>query len=77
MLPDDSNLLVLILDVNPIVWAEAAKGEKPLSLDDALRQILIFVNAHLALKHNNKIVAIASHAAYRYFKSLQYWGLGN
>ncbi|KAL1936603.1 hypothetical protein VTP01DRAFT_737 [Rhizomucor pusillus] len=64
---DDSNLLVLILDVNPIVWAEAAKGEKPLSLDDALRQILIFVNAHLALKHNNKIVAIASHAAYSKF----------
>ncbi|ORY95875.1 TFIIH subunit Tfb4/p34 [Syncephalastrum racemosum] len=64
---DDSNLLVLILDTNPFVWAESAKAETPLSLDDALRQILIFINAHLALKYNNKIVVIASHVGHSKF----------
>ncbi|KAI9313810.1 TFIIH subunit Tfb4/p34 [Dichotomocladium elegans] len=64
---DDSNLLVLIIDTNPFVWAESAKAETPLSLDDALRQILIFINAHLALKHNNKVAAIASHLGHSKF----------
>ncbi|KAF7730992.1 RNA polymerase II transcription factor B subunit 4 [Apophysomyces ossiformis] len=64
---DDSNLLVLIIDTNPFVWNESAKATVPLSLDDALRQILIFINAHLALKYNNKVVAIASHVGHSKF----------
>ncbi|KAI9492707.1 TFIIH subunit Tfb4/p34 [Zychaea mexicana] len=64
---DDSNLLVIILDTNPFVWAESAKAQTPLSLDDALRQVLIFINAHLALKYNNKVVAIASHVGHSKF----------
>ncbi|KAI8149159.1 TFIIH subunit Tfb4/p34 [Fennellomyces sp. T-0311] len=64
---DDSNLLVIILDTNPFVWAECAKSQTPLSLDDALRQVLIFINAHLALKYNNKVVAIASHVGHSKF----------
>ncbi|KAG0194432.1 RNA polymerase II transcription factor B subunit 4 [Apophysomyces sp. BC1034] len=64
---DDSNLLVLIIDTNPFVWAESAKAAVPLSLDDALRQLLIFINAHLALKYNNKVVAIASHVGHSKF----------
>ncbi|KAI8388390.1 TFIIH subunit Tfb4/p34 [Radiomyces spectabilis] len=64
---DDSNLLVLIIDTNPLVWAESSKAPVPLSLDDALRQILIFINAHLALKYNNKVVVIASHVGHSEF----------
>ncbi|KAI8098794.1 TFIIH subunit Tfb4/p34 [Halteromyces radiatus] len=64
---DDSNLLVLIIDTNPFVWDLIAKATPPLSLDDALRQILIFVNAHLALKYNNKVVVIASHGGHSKF----------
>ncbi|KAI8339486.1 transcription factor Tfb4-domain-containing protein, partial [Chlamydoabsidia padenii] len=64
---DDSNLLVLIIDTNPFVWDQIAKASTPLSLDDALRQILIFVNAHLALKYNNKVVVIASHGGHSKF----------
>ncbi|KAI9021642.1 TFIIH subunit Tfb4/p34 [Phycomyces nitens] len=64
---DDSNLLVLIIDTNPFVWAESAKANVPLSLDDALRQILIFINAHLALKYNNKVTVIASHVGHSKF----------
>ncbi|KAJ8660900.1 hypothetical protein O0I10_003545 [Lichtheimia ornata] len=64
---DDSNLLLLIIDTNPFMWAESAKADPPFSLDDALRQILIFINAHLALKHNNKVAAIASHVGHSKF----------
>ncbi|GAA5817587.1 hypothetical protein MFLAVUS_011135 [Mucor flavus] len=58
---DDSNLLIIIIDTNPFAWEECSKSEIPLSLDNALSQILIFINAHLALKYNNKVVVIASH----------------
>ncbi|KAI7902307.1 TFIIH subunit Tfb4/p34 [Cokeromyces recurvatus] len=58
---DDSNLLIIIIDTNPFAWEESSKAENPLSLDQALNQILIFINAHLALKYDNKVVAIASH----------------
>ncbi|ORX61762.1 transcription factor Tfb4, partial [Hesseltinella vesiculosa] len=64
---DDSNLLVLILDTNPFAWAQAAKASAPFTLDDALQQILVFINAHLALKYDNKVVVIASHAGHSKF----------
>ncbi|KAI8889870.1 transcription factor Tfb4, partial [Backusella circina FSU 941] len=61
---DDTNLLVIIIDTNPFAWNESANAAVPLSLDTALSQILTFINAHLALKHNNKVVVIASHVGY-------------
>jgi transcription initiation factor TFIIH subunit 3 len=53
------------MDTNPFSWEESSKAEIPLSLDNALNQILIFINAHLALKYNNKVVVIASHVGQR------------
>ena len=58
---DDTNLLVAIVDTNPLAWQQSATAKIPLSLDDAIRQILIFFNAHMAFKHDNKVAAIASH----------------
>ncbi|KAG2181876.1 hypothetical protein INT44_008692 [Umbelopsis vinacea] len=58
---DDTNLLVAIVDTNPLAWQQSATAKIPLSLDDAIRQILLFFNAHMALKHDNKVAAIASH----------------
>jgi hypothetical protein len=58
---DDTNLLVAIIDTNPLAWQQSANADIPLSLDDAVRQILLFFNAHIAFKHDNKIAAIASH----------------
>lgn len=63
---DDTNLLVIIIDTNPFAWNESSNAAVPLSLDTALSQILTFINAHLALKHNNKVVVIASHVGYRF-----------
>ncbi|CAG8602365.1 10145_t:CDS:2, partial [Paraglomus occultum] len=58
---DDANLLVLIIDTNPFMWTKSAESPSGLSLDNALCQLLVFINAHLALKHDNKLAVIASH----------------
>ncbi|KAJ2961600.1 hypothetical protein NQZ79_g3178 [Umbelopsis isabellina] len=58
---DDTNLLVTIIDTNVLAWQQSATAEHPLSLDDAVRQILLFFNAHMAFKHDNKVAALASH----------------
>jgi len=58
---DDTNLLVAIIDTNPLAWQQSANAKIPLSLDDAIRQILLFFNAHIAFKHDNKIACLASH----------------
>ncbi|CAG8492391.1 14785_t:CDS:2 [Cetraspora pellucida] len=53
---EDANLLVLIIDTNPLVWKQSV-----LPLKEALRHLLVFINAHLALKHDNDVAIIASH----------------
>ncbi|KAJ2600874.1 RNA polymerase II transcription factor B subunit 4 [Coemansia sp. RSA 1721] len=51
----DASLLVVILDINASAWARS-----PLSIDSALQQTIIFVNAYLALKPENQLVVLAS-----------------
>ena len=48
--------IVLVLETNPEYWRVAG------DLDVALRQVLIFVNAHLSLSKRNRVVLIAMHA---------------
>ncbi|KAG0263122.1 RNA polymerase II transcription factor B subunit 4 [Actinomortierella ambigua] len=55
---DDSNLLVLVIDTNPFEWQHPSA---PLKLNNALQHMLIFMNAHLAGRHDNKLAVIASH----------------
>ncbi|KAJ2453076.1 RNA polymerase II transcription factor B subunit 4 [Coemansia sp. RSA 2336] len=58
----DSSLLVVVLDVNASAWTQS-----PLSLDKALQQLIIFINAYLALNPENKLVVLgASHKECRY-----------
>ncbi|KAJ2362567.1 RNA polymerase II transcription factor B subunit 4, partial [Coemansia sp. RSA 2607] len=54
-LESDASLLVVVLDINASAWARS-----PLALDDALQQIVIFINAYLALKPSNQLVVLAS-----------------
>ncbi|GAA6060820.1 hypothetical protein JCM10212_000593 [Sporobolomyces blumeae] len=59
------DLLCLILDLNPTAWAASANpppasSTAPLSLDSALDQVLVFANAHLALRHENQIAVFAA-----------------
>ncbi|TPX59962.1 hypothetical protein SpCBS45565_g07620 [Spizellomyces sp. 'palustris'] len=56
------NLLAVVIDTNPISWATAAQDPRcPLDLGRVLEQLLIFINAHLALRFDNELVVIASH----------------
>ncbi|PUU75171.1 TFIIH subunit Tfb4/p34 [Tuber borchii] len=52
------SLLVLILDTNPYAWSTLSAT---LPLDRALASILIFLNAHMAFSHANRVAVIASH----------------
>ncbi|PWW73316.1 transcription factor Tfb4 [Tuber magnatum] len=52
------SLLVLILDTNPYAWSTLSAT---LPLERALASILIFLNAHLAFSHANRVAVIASH----------------
>ncbi|CAI2163012.1 14541_t:CDS:2 [Funneliformis geosporum] len=61
---DDANLLVLIIDTNPLIWTRLAKSTG-LSLKEALQHLMVFINAHLALKHDNEVAVIASHVDVR------------
>ncbi|KAJ1733465.1 RNA polymerase II transcription factor B subunit 4 [Coemansia biformis] len=54
-LESDSSLLVVILDVNPGSWARSA-----LPLDKALQQMVIFINAYLALNTENRLVVLGA-----------------
>ena len=57
---DYASLLVVILDANPFYWtAEPLKTALP--LDFALADILVFLNAHLAISHTNRVAFIACH----------------
>ena len=53
------SLLTIILDTNPHAWALLADT---LPLSKAVANLLVFVNAHLAINHGNRVAILASHA---------------
>src|ERR1700761_7346129 len=58
---DDSeapSLLTIILDTNPHSWALLADS---LPLSKAVANLLVFINAHLAINHANRAAVLASH----------------
>ncbi|KAG5460662.1 MAG: TFIIH subunit Tfb4/p34, partial [Olpidium bornovanus] len=67
----DSSLLVFVLDTNPFVWDKARSkglrddGGDALSLEEAVKHVLVFLNAYLALTHDNRLAVVASHVGKR------------
>ncbi|TGZ83864.1 Tfb4-domain-containing protein [Ascodesmis nigricans] len=55
---DKPSLLVVILDTNPFAWSRLSDS---LPLQTALSHVLLFINAHLAFSHANRVAVIASH----------------
>jgi len=53
------SLLVLVLDTNPHAWALLSKT---LPLSKAIANILVFINAHLAVNNANQVAIVASHS---------------
>ena len=52
------SLLTVILDTNPHAWALLADT---LPLSKAVANLLVFINAHLAINNANRVAVIASH----------------
>ncbi|KAF2869688.1 TFIIH subunit Tfb4/p34 [Massariosphaeria phaeospora] len=53
------SLLAIVLDTNPHAWAHLSST---LPLRNALANILVFINAHLASGNANEVVVIAAHS---------------
>lgn len=51
-------MLTIILDTNPHAWA-LLNSELPLS--KVVANLLVFINAHIAINHANKVAVVASH----------------
>ncbi|KAG9231810.1 TFIIH subunit Tfb4/p34 [Amylocarpus encephaloides] len=51
-------LLLIILDTNPHAWALL---NRDLPLSEAIANLLVFINAHLAFHNANQVAVVASH----------------
>ncbi|KAF2094931.1 transcription factor Tfb4 [Rhizodiscina lignyota] len=52
------SLLTIILDTNPYAWSILSST---LPLSKVIANLLVFINAHLAINHANQVAVIASH----------------
>jgi transcription initiation factor TFIIH subunit 3 len=54
--------LSLVLDLSPVQWHLSAQltNEHPLSLKAFLSQLLAFLNAHIACKHENTLAVFGA-----------------
>ncbi|XP_028567032.1 general transcription factor IIH subunit 3 isoform X2 [Podarcis muralis] len=58
---DELNLLVIVVDTNPIWWGKQALGGSELTLSKCLDAAMVLGNSHLFMNRNNKLAVIASH----------------
>ncbi|CAH3111046.1 unnamed protein product [Pocillopora meandrina] len=59
-----SNLLVVILDANPVWWGRAGnEDQQRISLTHCVDSLMVFCNAHLMMQHNNCLSFIISHTS--------------
>ena len=58
--PDDPSLLCVLIDASPFHWATWSSSSPDASVPRLLDQLLLLLNAHLALKHRNMIAVFAS-----------------
>ncbi|XP_070806508.1 general transcription factor IIH subunit 3 [Pituophis catenifer annectens] len=58
---DEVNLLVIVVDANPIWWGKQALLGSELTLSKCLDAAMVLGNSHLFMNRNNKLAVIASH----------------
>ncbi|CAL8344506.1 unnamed protein product [Lota lota] len=58
---DEFNLLVIVMDVNPIWWGQQAQREPEFTLSKCLDAVMVMGNSHMAMTRTNKLAFIASH----------------
>uniref|UniRef100_A0A8C1E2U4 General transcription factor IIH subunit 3 n=1 Tax=Cyprinus carpio carpio TaxID=630221 RepID=A0A8C1E2U4_CYPCA len=57
---DEINILVIVLDVNPIWWGQQAQREPQFTLSTCLDSLMVLANAHLVMSRTNKLAVIAN-----------------
>ncbi|XP_010598115.1 general transcription factor IIH subunit 3 isoform X5 [Loxodonta africana] len=60
-LEDELNLLVIIVDTNPIWWGKQALKESQFTLSKCIDAVMVLGNSHLFMNRSNKLAVIASH----------------
>ncbi|XP_036907814.1 general transcription factor IIH subunit 3 isoform X1 [Sturnira hondurensis] len=58
---DELNLLVIIVDTNPIWWGKQALKGSQFTLSRCVDAVLALGNSHLFMRRSNKLAVIASH----------------
>ncbi|XP_076021283.1 general transcription factor IIH subunit 3 isoform X2 [Genypterus blacodes] len=64
---DESSLLVIVVDVNPIWWGQQAQREPEFTLSKCLDAVMVMGNSHMAMTRANKLAVIASHCQDSHF----------
>ncbi|KAF4113740.1 general transcription factor IIH subunit 3 isoform X1 [Onychostoma macrolepis] len=57
---DEINILVIVIDVNPIWWGQQAQREPQFTLSTCLDSLMVLANAHLVMSRTNKLAVIAN-----------------
>uniref|UniRef100_A0AAQ4QRB9 General transcription factor IIH subunit 3 n=1 Tax=Gasterosteus aculeatus aculeatus TaxID=481459 RepID=A0AAQ4QRB9_GASAC len=58
---EEINLLVIVVDVNPIWWGQQAQRETDLSLSKCLDAVMVLGNSYMAMARTSRLAVIASH----------------
>ncbi|KAM4827328.1 general transcription factor IIH subunit 3 isoform 5-T5 [Thomomys bottae] len=58
---EELNLLVIIVDTNPIWWGKQALKESQFTLSKCMDAVMVLGNSHLFMNRSNKLAVIASH----------------
>nr|XP_051684842.1 general transcription factor IIH subunit 3 isoform X1 [Oryctolagus cuniculus] len=58
---DELNLLVIIVDTNPIWWGKQALKESQFTLSKCIDAVMVLGNSHLFMNRSNKLAVVASH----------------
>uniref|UniRef100_A0A8C5DYT7 General transcription factor IIH subunit 3 n=1 Tax=Gouania willdenowi TaxID=441366 RepID=A0A8C5DYT7_GOUWI len=72
---DEINLLVIVVDVNPLWWGQQAQREAEFTLSKCLDAVMVMGNSHMAMTRTNKLAVIASHCQDSHFLyPMKNWG---
>ncbi|CAH7244646.1 Gtf2h3 [Phodopus roborovskii] len=58
---DELNLLVIIVDTNPIWWGKQALKGSQFTLSKCMDAVMVLANSHLFMHRSNQLAVIASH----------------
>ncbi|GCB82700.1 hypothetical protein scyTo_0021689, partial [Scyliorhinus torazame] len=75
---EDTDLLVIVVDVNPIWWGQQILKESQFTLSKCMDAVMVMGNSHLVMRRSNRLAIIASHSQEsRFLYPGKHWKLGS